>query len=115
MFGPKSWDVTGEFVGDCQTLDMLIKELLADGFAEESSSGWHSPAAKTHSCIHIAPRRLISLTVHLLLGAFIVFAGKTNKQQERCSSFVYVLISTMIHNGCDKNFGHIFTLTTFSM
>lgn len=49
---PKCWDVTGEFGGDCQTLDMLIKELLADGFAEERSSGWLSPVAKTHSDAH---------------------------------------------------------------
>lgn len=64
MFGPKCWDVvTGEFVGDCQILDKLIKGLLADGFAEERSSGWHSPAAKTHDYISTASQRLLSLTV----------------------------------------------------
>lgn len=71
MFGPKCWDVvTGEFVGDCQRLDKLIKGLLADGFAEERSSGWHSPAAKTHDYIHTASQRLLSLTVPLFLGYF---------------------------------------------
>lgn len=45
LFGPKCWDVvTGEFVGGCQTLDKLIKELLADGFAD---GGWHSLAAQS--------------------------------------------------------------------
>lgn len=66
MFGPKCWDVvTGEFVCDCQILDKLIKELLADGFAERGSSGWHSPAAKTHDCIHMASQRLRSPSVAL--------------------------------------------------
>lgn len=44
MFGLKCWDVVnGEFVGDCQILDKLIKELFADGFSEKRSCGWHSP------------------------------------------------------------------------
>lgn len=48
MFGPKCWDVvTGEFVGGCQKLDKLIKELLADGFAEKRSGGWLSLAAQS--------------------------------------------------------------------
>lgn len=40
--------LSGKFVGDCQILDKLIKELLADGFAEKRSSGWLNPAARTH-------------------------------------------------------------------
>lgn len=40
MFGPKCWDVVdGEFAGDCQILDKLIKGLLDDGFAVKRSSG----------------------------------------------------------------------------
>lgn len=43
MFGPKCWDVVvGEFAGDCQILDKLIKGLLDDGFAVKRSSGWQS-------------------------------------------------------------------------
>ena len=68
MFGPKCWDVvTGEFVGDCQILDKLIKELLAEGFAEKRRSGWCSPTAKTHDYIHTASQRLSSRFVPLHL------------------------------------------------
>lgn len=60
MFGPKSWDVvSGELVGGCQRLDKLIKALLADGFAEKRSGGWHSLAA--HSCT--------ALTILLFFGS----------------------------------------------
>lgn len=38
---PECRDGTGEFTGHCQTLDTLIKELLAGGSAEEGSSRRH--------------------------------------------------------------------------
>lgn len=67
MFGPKCRDVeTGEFVGDCQILDKLIKELLADGFAEKRSRGWHSLVAQNYTTF--TQHRVPSLTVPQFLG-----------------------------------------------
>lgn len=45
--------VAGEFAGDCQILDKLIKGLLDDGFAVKRSSGWHS-LAELYNYTHTA-------------------------------------------------------------
>lgn len=66
MFGPKCWDVvTGEFVGDCQILDRLIKELLAQSFAEKGNSGWHSFTAQNYN--HTAEGSITDYTLVLRL------------------------------------------------
>lgn len=95
---PKCWDATGEFGGDCQTLDMLIKELLADGFAEERSSGWLSPVAKMHSNAHNLasqkPQPLTELSP-FQQASFSVFFVKS------ISSTWIIFVLTMTHVSCD--------------
>lgn len=93
---PRCWDATGEF-GDCQTLDMLIKELLADGFAEESS-GWLSPVAKTHSdANNLAsqkPHPLTELSPFQQASFRVVFV-------KSISSTWIIFVLTMTHVSCD--------------